>query len=237
MTPVTDLYSLAATYVKLRTGNEPFGDNPGEIFDRQRRGDPILDGLEAGEKPLLLAALDPDPGKRPSDGARNWVRRLHQARLSGGRQPKAPAGSTASPPGAAPQWGGSGHGRSEVAGTIPPGTFVAIQPPGRCSFSPDGRRIVTASGDKTAGVWDAQTGERLLVLGGHTGLVWSAAFSPDARRIVTASADKTAGVWDAQTGERLLVLQGHTECVNSAGFSPGGRRIVTASSDNTAIIW
>jgi tRNA A-37 threonylcarbamoyl transferase component Bud32 len=60
------------------------------------------------------------------------------------------------------------------------------------SFSPDGTRIVTASGDKTAKVWDAKTGTETFTLKGHTGQVRSAAFSPDGTRIVTASIDSTA---------------------------------------------
>ncbi len=66
---------------------------------------------------------------------------------------------------------------------------------------------MTASYDKTAIVWDATSGEKLLVLQGHTEPVILARFSPDARRIVTASVDKTAIVWDATTRQRLLVLQ------------------------------
>ena len=63
------------------------------------------------------------------------------------------------------------------------------------AFSPDGRRIVTASEDGTARVWDSETGRELDVLKGHIGAVYSAAFSPDGRRIVTASIDRTARVW------------------------------------------
>ena len=36
------------------------------------------------------------------------------------------------------------------------------------SFSPDGSRVVTASGDRTAKVWDAKTGAEVLTLKGHT---------------------------------------------------------------------
>ena len=68
-------------------------------------------------------------------------------------------------------------------------------------FSPDGTRIVTASADKTARVWDAATGKSLATLAGHEDGVWSAQFSPDGTRIVTASGDKTARVWDAATGK------------------------------------
>ena len=68
------------------------------------------------------------------------------------------------------------------------------------AFSPDGKRIVTASEDKTARIWDAATGRPIgEPLEGHEKEVTSAAFSPDGKRIVTASEDKTARVWDAET--------------------------------------
>jgi hypothetical protein len=66
------------------------------------------------------------------------------------------------------------------------------------AFSPDGKRIVTASKDKTARLWDAATGKPIgEPLKGHDDTVRSASFSPDGRRIVTASSDKTARIWDA----------------------------------------
>jgi WD40 repeat protein len=65
------------------------------------------------------------------------------------------------------------------------------------AFNPDGTRIVTASNDKTARIWDAVTGNEIKVLRGHKDYVTSAAFSPDGTRIVTASWDKTARIWDA----------------------------------------
>jgi len=105
------------------------------------------------------------------------------------------------------------------------------------AYSPDGRRIVTASDDKTARIWDATTGAQLTVLSGHNGVVQSAAYSPDGRRIVTASRDKTARIWDASTGTQLAVLSGHDDVVQSAAYSPDGARIVTASRDKTARIW
>ena len=58
-------------------------------------------------------------------------------------------------------------------------------------FSPDGTRVVTASDDNTARVWDAASGEELAVLEGHENFVRFAAFSPDGTQVVTASWDGT----------------------------------------------
>lgn len=107
----------------------------------------------------------------------------------------------------------------------------------RAAFSPDGTRIVTASSDNTAKIWDAQTGKELLTLAGHKNWVRSAAFSPDGTRVVTASDDNTVKVWDAQNGNELRTLTGHAGAVSSATFSADGTRIVTTSWDNTAKIW
>jgi hypothetical protein len=74
------------------------------------------------------------------------------------------------------------------------------------AFSPDGRRIVTASADHTAHIWDAATGKESAVLRGHEDIVTSAAFSPDGTRIVTASDDDTARIWDATTVSNPLNL-------------------------------
>ena len=68
------------------------------------------------------------------------------------------------------------------------------------SFSPDGKRVVTASEDKTARVWDADTGKPMGEPMTHGEGGFSAGFSPDGKHVVTASLDKTARVWDAGTG-------------------------------------
>ena len=104
-------------------------------------------------------------------------------------------------------------------------------------YSPDGARILTASGDNTAKIWDAQTGDQLLALEGHTDRVNGAVYSPDGARILTASFDITAKIWDSETGEELLALKGHAGGVHSAQYSPDGARILTTSDDGTAKIW
>jgi pentatricopeptide repeat protein len=102
-------------------------------------------------------------------------------------------------------------------------------------FSPDGKRIVTASGT-TARVWDAQKGQPLTKPLTHANRVWSARFGPDGKRIVTASGT-TAQVWDAETGQWLTNSLEHGDEVCFAQFSPDGKFFVTASWDKTARVW
>jgi len=104
-------------------------------------------------------------------------------------------------------------------------------------FSPDGTRIVTASYDPQARVWDVTTGKQLAELRGHESWVRSACFSCDGARIVTTSADHTARLWDATTGRELAVLRGHQSWVQSACFSLDGAHVITASDDRTVRIW
>jgi hypothetical protein len=82
------------------------------------------------------------------------------------------------------------------------------------SYSSDGRRVVTASNDDTARVWDPETGKEIALLKGHTSDVIAASFSPDGKRVVTASYDYTARVWDPETGKEIALLKGHTSGLN-----------------------
>jgi WD40 repeat protein len=105
------------------------------------------------------------------------------------------------------------------------------------AWSPDGSRLATASVDKTAIVWDAETGRELLTFRGHGGYVFGIVWSPDGSKLASASQDGTAKVWEAQTGRELLTLRGHRSAVNSVAWSADGRKLATAGNDQTAKVW
>jgi tetratricopeptide (TPR) repeat protein len=65
------------------------------------------------------------------------------------------------------------------------------------TFSPDGRRIATASYDQTVKIWDTATGREVFTLRGHSAGVLALAFSPDGHRLVSGGLDDAARVWDA----------------------------------------
>jgi WD40 repeat protein len=105
------------------------------------------------------------------------------------------------------------------------------------SFSPDGKRLVSAGTDKYVRVWDAVTGQELHVLTGHGFEVFSAAFSPDNKLLATGGEDRMVRLWDVPTGRELRTYRGHANALLGVAFSPDGQRLASASLDGTVKLW
>ena len=104
--------------------------------------------------------------------------------------------------------------------------------------APDGRRLVTGGTDRTARVWDADSGRELFRMEGHHSRITSVAFAPDGRWLVTGSTDGTARIWDAADGRQLRKLQvPNTGPIWAVAVTPNGTRVITGSEDGKARVW
>jgi WD40 repeat protein len=109
------------------------------------------------------------------------------------------------------------------------------------AFSPDGRRIATASFDKTVQLWDTRNGRGLTTLVGHEAGISGVVFSPDGRRVASTSFDRTVKVWDTGFEQENLYLLGHRGRVDALSFSPDDSSLasadITADNSGTLRTW
>lgn len=103
----------------------------------------------------------------------------------------------------------------------------------RIAFSRDGRRLVTASADGTARLWDLETALEVRAFVGHTKYVKTVAFSPDGALVLTGSEDRTVRGWDTATGQPRFTLEGLEREVEAVAVAPDGQSF--ACGDGPAV--
>jgi WD40 repeat protein/tetratricopeptide (TPR) repeat protein len=104
-------------------------------------------------------------------------------------------------------------------------------------YSPDGHRVLTAGKDGTARVWDAVTGEQLVLLKPGQRIDY-AIYSPDARHVLTAAWDAgVVQVCDAASGQPLGSPFKYPGGVRRVWYSPSGHQVLVAGRDAKACVW
>jgi WD40 repeat protein len=111
-------------------------------------------------------------------------------------------------------------------------------PTWRVAWSRDGRRLATASWDRTVRVWSADTGELIRTIpagvGGH-----AVAFSPDGARVAIGTIDGKVQVWDAATGDTpVREFERDTPYLTYAvAWSPDGRWVAAGGYTPGVYVW
>jgi WD40 repeat protein len=107
----------------------------------------------------------------------------------------------------------------------------------RAVFSGDGRLIATASADRTARIWRADTGAPMSDALPHASEVWSIAFDPQGRKVVTAGQERDVRVWDLERLGQPRMVFGHPSTTWEACFDATGTAVYTASEDGLVRVW
>lgn len=116
--------------------------------------------------------------------------------------------------------------------------LLTLTDAGECvAFSPDGTRLAAAGQHDVVKVWQVPTGQELLTLRGHSGLVYAVTFRPDGEQLASGGSDDTVRLWDARTGRLLRTLRGHGNSVMGLSYSPDGARLASSSADGTIRFW
>jgi dipeptidyl aminopeptidase/acylaminoacyl peptidase len=105
------------------------------------------------------------------------------------------------------------------------------------AWSPDGKRLASASHDGTIRVWELGAGKEVHRLVGHDSIVDAVAWSPDGKRLASGGADTTVRLWDVATGKEIGRWDGHKDRVRAVAWSPDGKRLASASNDATVRLW
>ncbi len=129
-------------------------------------------------------------------------------------------------------WDAAGHEVVALVGHV--GAVYGL------AFSPDGRRIATASADGTVKLWDTITGQEALTLRGHADEV-NPAFGFANNIVLTlrghANEINPAFGLAVNVVHKAVTLDGHADEINCVAFSPDGYQIACACADGTVKIW
>ena len=130
--------------------------------------------------------------------------------------------------------------------------------PRSVKFSPDGRRLLTTAWDAMPAVWDATSGERLLLMGrepveprgaagrrptaaespGELRMARFGVFSPDGRKIALTDRGREACVIDAESGAWEPRLGAAARWGFQIEFSPDGQQVAAVCpADSATRVW
>jgi WD40 repeat protein len=104
------------------------------------------------------------------------------------------------------------------------------------AFHPDGKRLASASFDKTVKIWDLTSHKAERTLTGHSDFVYAVALSPDGKWLVSASKDRSVKLTETDTGKSRFTFSGMDQDVLAVAMSSDGKTVVSSGFD-TALYW
>ncbi len=104
------------------------------------------------------------------------------------------------------------------------------------AWSPGGDRLLTASADQTARIWQLDGSGAYLELADHGDLVTAAAWSPGGERLLTVTEGGIVRVWPASGAGEPVTLETSPELL-AAVFDATGARVLALERTGRALVW
>jgi WD40 repeat protein len=211
----------------------------GRVTVWERETGEQLAEVEASDEPVLDVAFTPDGGRlvtAQEDGTvRLWdvdsERELERVQVAPtgivtvAVSPDAERVAAGALDGTAAVVELDGSGRVDLEGMT--GRVYAI------GFDGEGDRVLTASGDGFARLWDAASGDPLVTLRGHGDPQGDAQFSADDSMVATANRDGSVVIWDAASGEPIgepVVPPNRSAFATRVAFVPGADALAVSGT-------
>src|SRR5262249_33058005 len=105
------------------------------------------------------------------------------------------------------------------------------------AFHPDGKRLASASFDKTVRIWHLTNNRVERTLTGHSDFVYAVTFSPDGRWLASCSKDRTVKVIETDTGKGRFTFSGMDQDVLAVAFNPDGKSVVSSGFESGLYWW
>ncbi len=103
------------------------------------------------------------------------------------------------------------------------------------AWSPDGRRVATASDDSTIKLWNAENGTLVQTLEGPPTWVRCLAFHPTENLLAAGSYDDSVRLWDLGSSEMVQEFLDRDGLVQAVAWHPDGERIVAAHDEQVVV--
>lgn len=101
---------------------------------------------------------------------------------------------------------------------------------------PEPGRILLASCDGTARIWDARSGAEIRRINAGED-VWGAALLPGGKTALLCGEDKTLTLWDIDSPRLLKTFKGHESTVFRAAVFAGGKKCLAGSGNGKVLLW
>lgn len=104
------------------------------------------------------------------------------------------------------------------------------------AYEPKGNKVAYAGEDMVITIYDANDGQTINTLYGHTASIYGLKWTTDGK-IVSGATDNTIKIWDAAKGTELKTLTGHNEWIWEVDVDPKNKTILSSASGGELFLW